>query len=461
MRAQIYKTWDRVHSSFWFLPAVMAGGAIALAFLTVALDPPVTNWVRQNWGWTFTGGAEGTSAVLGCIAASMITLAGVVFSMTLVTLSLASTQLGPRLLRNFMRDTTTQAVLGTFIATFLYCLLVLRTIRRANEVVFVPHLSASLGVLLAVVSVGVLIYFIHHVSVSIQANEIVAVVGTELIEGIERMFPANIAQGTEHGAEQAASRMPTEPPDAALPEVFAQEASPLGATGDGYIQFIDTAALTALAAQEDVLLRLEQGPGHYVVAGCPLVRIWPANRLSDQFVNRVNAAFVLGNQRTSGQDIEFMVNQLVEIAVRALSPGINDPFTAMMCVDHLGSALCRLVQRDMPSPLHHDAQDQLRVVMPVITFSDITDAAFNQIRQYGRSCAAVTIRLLETIAVIAEFAHRSEDCATLLRHAEMIVRGARGGLSEDEDRREAEKRYQTAKRLLNRTTDSDSDICGL
>lgn len=133
----------------------------------------------------------------------------------------------------------------------------------------------------------------------------------------------------------------------------------------------------------------------------------------------------------------------------------------MMCVDHLGSALCRLVQRDMPSPLHHDAQDQLRVVMPVITFSDITDAAFNQIRQYGRSCAAVTIRLLETIAVIAEFAHRSEDCATLLRHAEMIVRGARGGLSEDEDRREAEKRYQTAKRLLNRTTDSDSDICGL
>ena len=453
MRAQIYKTWDRVHSSFWFLPAVMAGGAIALAFLTVALDPPVTNWVRQNWGWTFTGGAEGTSAVLGCIAASMITLAGVVFSMTLVTLSLASTQLGPRLLRNFMRDTTTQAVLGTFIATFLYCLLVLRTIRRANEVLFVPHLSASLGVLLAVVSVGVLIYFIHHVSVSIQANEIVAVVGTELIEGIERMFPENIEQGTE-------------PPDAALPEVFAQEASSVGATGDGYIQFIDTAALTALAVEEDVLLRLEQGPGHYVVAGCPLVRIWPGNRLSskgpgDQFADRVNAAFVLGNQRTSGQDIEFMVNQLVEIAVRALSPGINDPFTAMMCVDHLGSALCRLVRRDMPSPLHHDSEDQLRVVMPVITFSDITDAAFNQIRQYGRSCAAVTIRLLETIAVIAGFTHRLEDRATLLRHAEMIVRGARSGLSEDDDRREAEKRYQTAKRLLNTAADSDSDLCGL
>lgn len=457
MRAQIYKKWNRVHSSFWFLPAVMAGGAITLAFLTVAFDPQVTSWVRQNWGWTFTGGAEGTSAVLGCIAASMITLAGVVFSMTLVALSLASTQLGPRLLRNFMRDTTTQAVLGTFIATFLYCLLVLRTVRRADEVLFVPHLSASLGVLLAVVSVGVLIYFIHHVSVSIQANEIVAVVGTELIEGIERMFPENIEQRTEHGTV----RIPTEPPDAALPEVFAQEASPLGATRDGYIQFIDTDALVALAVQEDVILRLEQGPGHYVAAGCPLVLIWPGNRLSDQFADRVNAAFALGNQRTSRQDIEFMVNQLVEIAVRALSPGINDPFTAMMCVDHLGSALCRLVRRDMPSPLHHDAQDQLRVITLVVTFSDITDAAFNQIRQYGRSCAAVTIRLLETIAVIARFAHRPADRATLLRHADMIVRGACGGLSEDEDRREAEKCYRIANRLLNRPADSDSDRCGL
>ena len=461
MRAQIYKTWDRVHSSFWFLPAVMAGGAIALAFVTVALDPLVTNWVRRNWGWTFTGGAEGTSTVLGSIAASMITLAGVVFSMTLVALSLASTQLGPRLLRNFMRDTATQAVLGTFIATFLYCLLVLRTVRRADEVLFVPHLSASLGVLLAVVSVGVLIYFIHHVSVSIQANEIVALVGTELIEGIERMFPENI----EQRAEQGTARIPTESPDAALPEVFAREASPLGATGDGYIQFIDTDALIALAVQEDVIFRLEQGPGHYVAAGCPLVLIWPENRLSsegpgDQFVNHVNAAFALGNQRTSRQDIEFMVNQLVEIAVRALSPGINDPFTAMMCVDHLGSALCRLARRDMPSPLHHDAQDKLRVITPVVTFSDITDAAFNQIRQYGRSCAAVTIRLLETIAVIAGFAHRPEDRATLLRHADMIVRGACGGLSENEDRREAEKCYRTANRLLNRPADSDSDICG-
>jgi len=448
MRVQVFKTLDRIRSSFWFLPAVMAGGAMVLAFATVALDTPVTDWLTLNWGLTFTGGAEGASSLLGAIAGSMITIAGVVFSMTLVALSLASSQLGPRLLRSFMRDTKTQMVLGTFVATFLYCLLVLRTIRRAEEIVFVPHLSVALGVLLAVVSVGVLIYFIHHVSVSIQANEIVARVGTELIEEIERLFPESIGRG--------APRIPAEPPDADFLDSFDREARPIGSAGDGYLQFVDGDALMALAMQEDVVIRLERRPGHYVVATRPLALVWPGDRVTDQLVDRVNAAFALGNQRTSGQDIEFAVNQLVEIAVRALSPGVNDPFTAVTCVDHLGSALCRLAERDMPSPYRHDTQDQLRLITPVFTFPDVTDAAFNQIRQYGRSSTAVTIRLLETIAEVAGSVHRSEDRVALLRHARMIARGAGGGLPEDEDRHEVEKRFQSANRLLSEAPDSSS-----
>lgn len=447
MRAQVFKTWNRVRSSFWFIPTVMAGGAMVLAFTTVALDTPVTDWLTLNWGWAFNGGAEGASSLLGAIAGSMITIAGVVFSMTLVALSLASSQLGPRMLRNFMRDTTTQTVLGTFIATFLYCLLVLRTIRRADEIAFVPHLSVHIGVLLAVVSVGVLIYFIHHVSVSIQANEIVARVATELIEGIERLFPEDIGRG--------APRIPTAPPDAGFLDTFAREARPVGSAGDGYLQFVDGDALMALAMEEDVVIRLERHPGHYVVAARPLVLVWPGDRVTDKFVDRVNSAFALGNQRTPGQDIEFGVNQLVEIAIRALSPGVNDPFTAITCVDHLGSALCRLAQRDMPSPYRHDTQDQLRVIMPVFTFPDVTDAAFNQIRQYGRSSTAVTIRLLETIAEVAGSVHRPEDRAALLRHAKMIIRGASGGLPEDEDRQEVRERFQSASQLLSESPDSN------
>lgn len=439
MRIQGFKTWERAHSSFWFIPALMASGAMLLAVITVALDTEVTDWMAHNWGLTFTGGAEGASSLLGAIAGSMITIAGVVFSMTLVALSLASSQLGPRLLRSFMRDTTTQMVLGTFVATFLYCLLVLRTVRRTDEIIFVPHLSVSLGVLFAVVSVGVLIFFIHHVSVSIQANEIVARVGKELIADIERLFPEDI------GREAPATS--TQPRNAEFLDRFEREARPIKSSRDGYLQFVDGDALMALAMQDDLVIRLLQRPGHYVVASRPLALAWPASRLSDSLIERVNAAFALGNQRTSGQDIEFAVNQLVEIAVRALSPGVNDPFTAVTCVDHLGSALCRLAQRDMPSPYRYDSEDQLRIIAPVFTFADVTNAAFNQIRQYGRSSTAATIRLLETIAITAEMVNCPEDRATLLRHATMIARGA-DGLPEDEDRREVEERYQSVKQLL-------------
>lgn len=436
MRVGIFKYWDRVRSSFWFLPTVMAGGAVALSFVSIAMDDWVTDWLSLTFGWTFTGGAEGASSVLGAVAGSMITLAGVVFSMTLVALSLASSQLGPRLLRNFMRDTATQLVLGTFVSTFLYCLLVLRTIRRAEESAFVPHMSVTLGVLFAVASVGVLIYFIHHVSVSIQANEIVARVGAELIEGLDRLFPEHIGRG--------APQIPKEPPTVDFLDAFDREARPVGSDGDGYVQFIDPEALMALAIEEDVVVRLERTPGHYVVAGSPLVLVWPGNRIVDQLKDRVNAAFILGNQRTSGQDVEFAINQLVEVAVRALSTGLNDPFTAIACVDHLGSALCRLATRDRPSPYRHDKQDKLRVIARNVTFPAITDAAFNQIRQYSHSSASVLIRLLEIIALIAGFAHRPGDRAALLRHAEMIVRGARNGLSEADDRQAVEERYQAA-----------------
>ncbi len=439
MKMGIFKYWDRVRSSFWFLPTVMAGGAVALSFVSVALDERVTDWLSLTWGWTFTGGAEGASSVLGSVAGSMITLAGVVFSMTLVALSLASSQLGPRLLRNFMRDTATQVVLGTFVSTFLYCLLVLRSIRRVEESPFVPHLSVTLGVLFAVVSVGVLIYFIHHVSVSIQANEIVARVATEVIEGLDSQFPEHIGQG--------APEVPREPPDLDFLDTFDREARPVGSGGDGYVQVIDAEALMALAIQEDVVIRLERRPGHYVVAGRPLVLVWPGDGVVDPFSDRVNSAFVLGNQRTVGQDVEFGVNQLVEVAVRALSPGLNDPFTAIACVDHLGSVLCRLATRDWPSPYRHDEQATLRVIARSATFPAITDAAFNQIRQNAHSSAAVMIRLLETITVVAGFARRPGDRAALLRHAEMIVRGARDSLPEAEDRRTVEERYQTARQL--------------
>ena len=420
----------------------MACLAVALALSAVTLDRAVADDWLQSLGLSYSGGAEGASLLLGTVAGSMIAIAGTVFSMTLVALSLASSQLGPRLLRNFMRDTANQVVLGTFVATFVYCLLVLRTIRRADEVTFVPHLSVSIGVLLAMVSIGVLIYFIHHVSVSIQADEVVARVGRELKDGIGRLFPGQFGQlgpGT-----------PTAPAEAELPAAFEREARSVGALEDGYLQLIDADALMAVAGKEDLLLRLERRPGHYLVKGQTMVMVWPGERVTEALVAQLNEAFVLGNQRTATQDVEFSFLQLVEIAVRALSPGINDPFTAIACVDRLGSALCRLARCDMPSPLRFDPNRRLRLVAPASTFSEIVDTAFNQIRQSARSNPAVAIRMLDAIAQVAGHVQQAQDAACLQRHADMIVRGAREAVPEAEDRLAVEARFMAASQVPRR-----------
>lgn len=440
MKTMLLKYWDRVRSSFWFVPSAMAVAAIALAFATVAVDELMAEKLLQMPRWIYTGGADGASLLLSTIAGSMITIAGVVFSMTLVALSLASSQLGPRLLRNFMRDAANQLVIGTFVSTFVYCLLVLRTIRRADETLFVPHLAVSVGVLLAVVSLAVLIYFIHHVAVSIQADQVIAHVSEELIEGIEHLFPEPMGESeAQRGSETL---------DSGWPAAFDREARPVAATEDGYVNFVDPDALMKLAVQEKLLVHLQSRPGHYIVKGRPLVMVWPGERVTDQLVSQVRDAFVLGAQRTASQDIEFSVNQLVEIAGRALSPGINDPFTAITCVDRLGSALCRLAQREIPSRYRFDEHGVLRMIARAPTFADIVDASFNQIRQHARSNAAVTIRLLETIAVIAQVVRHPLDRAALQRHVAMIARGARDGLPEAEDRKAVAQRYQTAVRLL-------------
>ena len=227
---------------------------------------------------------------------------------------------------------------------------------------------------------------------------------------------------------------------------------------DGYLQAIDSDVLMSLASDEDALFRLERRPGQYVVKGCPLVTVWPGDRATDALQEQVNAAFVLGHQRTAAEDILFPIHQIVEIALRALSPGINDPFTAITCVDRLGSALHRLAQRDMPSWFRLDEKDRLRVVAPAVTFPEIVTASFGPIRQYARSSAVVTLRLLESITVVAKAAHRPDDRAALRRQAEMIVRGAREALPEEGDRRAVESCFHDACRALGASGPAQSQM---
>jgi len=440
MKTRFLALWDALRSSLWFVPALMAAAAIGLSFATVALDEAIKHKVLENVGWLWAGGPEGARGLLSTVAGSMITVAGVVFSITIVALSLASSQFGPRLLRNFMRDTGNQVVLGTFIATFLYCLLVLRTVRGADGSEFVPYVSITVALALAVASLGVLIYFIHHASVSIQVSTVIEVVDRELDAAIDRLFPEEL------GREVPEQQQPEDKGE--VPEGFEREVHPVAAITSGYLQAIDAGALMKVATERDLIFRVRHRPGRFVMPGGDLVLAWPGARVDQALGEQIRAAFILGSERTLTQDVEFALNQLVEVAVRALSPGMNDPFTAVSCVDRLGAALCRLATRVLPAPHRYDEDGNLRVIADVVTFAGAVDAAFTQIRQYGRTSMAVTVRLLDTIGGIAAYTRREEDRAALLRQAVMIERGGRETLSDEWDREEVEKHFQAVVRML-------------
>jgi uncharacterized membrane protein len=444
MKLRLMEVWESLRGSYWFLPTMLALASMLLAAVTLRIDEAIGRERANSWGWLYTGGASGARDVLAAIAGSTITVAGTTFSITIAVLQLTSGQYGPRLLRNFMRDAGNQAVLGTFIATFLYCLLVLRRVQGIDDFEFVPHLSVTVGTALGIISVGVLIYFIHHIATSIQAANVIAVAGREMDAAIDRLFPEMIGRGAE--ADE------TPPVDPALPPRIDEEAAPLTSHTSGYVTAVDGDRLLAFAQQHDAILCLERRPGHFAIVDRPLARVWPSDRATDALCNDVNSAFNFGAERTQTQDAEFPINQLVEIAVRALSPGINDPFTAITCIDRLTAGLCRLTSRQMPSPYRYDEAGKLRVIAVPPTFDGLVDAAFNQIRQYGATSVAVTIRLLEAITTVAGCVQTSQQRAALLRHAAMVHRDGSNATGDPSDRADIDQRYAAAQSALTQST---------
>ena len=425
--------WDSLQSSYWFVPTLMVAIAIGLSFLAINLDETLDTDLIEAFGWTYAHDADGARTILSTIAGSSITVATTVFSITIVALQLASSQFGPRLLRNFMQDRGNQLVLGTFISTFMYCLLVLRTIQGQENGHFLPQISVTFSVVLAALNLVVLIYFIHHAAESIQADNVIDRVSQELHNEVERLFPQQLG----HGKQQPLDN----------PVDFERVAQPVKSTNAGYIQVIDDQLLMKIAKQHNLLLRLLHRPGHFVVEQKDLVMVYPGERVSKKLTEKINKAFIVGSQRTQQQDLEFSIEQLVEIAVRALSPGINDPFTAIRCIDHLSAVLCRLAQKEIPSPYRYEEGDKLRIVANPTTFTGAVDTAFNLIRQNSASDVAVTVRLLGAIAVIAPYTERREDRWALKRQAQMIWRSS--SQSEEGDRMAVEQQYLTVKKVLN------------
>ncbi|MGZ6621702.1 MAG: DUF2254 domain-containing protein [Solirubrobacteraceae bacterium] len=423
--------WRReaLRTNLWLVPTIEVVVAVALYFGTHALDKAALSGSITLPSWMTFGTADAARQILTTLAAAVITVVGIVFSITIVTLTLASTQFGPRMLRNFIRDRGTQFTLGTFVATFVYATLVLISIgpgsRGKN---FVPHLSITTAVGLVTLSMAVLIYFIHHIAVSIQLPHVIASIAKDLSRAID--------------AEASDDRVSLES-GPSVPELLRRMTDAGGAVpapASGYLQFIQHETLIAPAAEKDAVIRLLHRPGHFVVRGHPLATVWPPGA-ADAVSRALRVAHITGSNRTLAQDLAFAVDQLVEIAIRALSPAVNDTFTALTCIDWLGESLCKVTTLWLPLRVHRDSHGYVRVITAHVSYARLIERAFEKIRQAGREMPAVFIRQLEALSKIAQHTTTEEQRALLLEQAGLILEASEQSVSQAADRADVQRAY--------------------
>ncbi|TVV77353.1 DUF2254 domain-containing protein [Sphingomonas solaris] len=435
MKGRLLKFGDDLRQSYWFLPTIMAFAAVLLAGGMIWLDSYEGSAWMDQFAWLYASRPSGARQVLSSIGGSMITVAGTVFSVTIAAVVYASGQYGPRLLSNFMSDRGNQVTLGTFIATFLYCLIVLRTVRSPEEsggVGFVPNMALLIGVLLAVCSIAVLIFFIHHVPSKIHINSVIEDVGDRLLKEIDHRFPSFIGTAPGEGdAPGDLARIPATFRDDAT-SADAEQRQLVKAKRTGYVQIVDDDVLMEQARRRDLVLRLQYQPGDFVHAGRALVEAWPPGRCDDDLAREIRSAFSVGARRSALQDLRFLVDELVEIAARALSPGVNDPFTAITCLDWLSAAVSTLAKRRLPSRLRLDEDGALRVIAHPITFESIVDRSFGALVQYCATDMLAALRFIRALGEVSLDCDEPNRVATLgryLDHLEALAVGKLDGFN--------------------------------
>ncbi len=417
MITRLLTIWASVHASLWALPLAIVAGAGVLAYAALNID---LNVGGSAW-FLFNGDSNQAPQFLSSLVTAMITMATLVVSITMVVLTLAAQQLGPRLIRNFMSDRRTQGTLGLFVGTVVYLLLVLRGAYGPED--SVPNLAVTGGTVLVLICVVTLVLFVHHLAYSIIADNVIDRVGARLDADVIRMMPTD------------ATEQPEEPK-------LKQQGAPVHLSHGGYVQAIDYDGIVAAACAADAHVELAIRPGQHALPGRVFAYITPKKAAeNDGLCQAVVGAMVIGRERTSVQDIEFSVRQLVEIALRALSPGINDPDTANAVVDRMTLSLGLIMTRSPAKSVWRDGGGKTRLVTPVSTFEGICDAAFNQIRQ--QALPAVLIRMADNIGQLLEQADDLHRPA-LEKHLKLVLDAGKRSIPAEEDLKDLEARAAKA-----------------
>ncbi len=432
MLARVQVVWEWLSTSLWFVPVVMTLFAIAAAAVTTQLHPAPTDLPGAVW-WLDAGSAADAARQLSALLTALVTMATLAISITMVVLTLAAGQLGPRLIRNFMADRRTQIILGAFLSSMVYFVCVLRVLRASMTDAEVPHVAVTLATFLFLGSVFGLFFFIHHLARSIVSDAAIAGVGAQLDNEILRQLGPCEEEDT--GGEDEAE------PDTRF-------WTPVSLDHGGYVQVVDLDAIGAAACACDAMVALDFRAGHHLLAGGRHAAVSRPDALDKGLRDAIADAIVLGGQRTPVQDLEFSVRQLVEVALRALSPGINDPFTAIAVVDRLGESLALMMRRAPPNRHWRDPDGKVRVTIHVSDFDGVADAAFNQIRQSAGGHADVLIRLLETLGALADQARWPAHRRVLARHVRMVAEAGRRSLAERADLAVLDARRATTERRL-------------
>ena len=439
MTARLKALWFGINASYWFLPAIFSLIALVTATFTIWLDRTGWSSFLNDINWLQPARPDGASNMLSVIAGTMIGVASTVFSITIAAVAYASGNYGPRLLTNFMEDRGNQFSLATFIGTFVYSITVLRSVRGEDEAPsnlesigsglpgFVPQFSLLITFGLTLLSVAVLVYFLNHIPASIRINTVLEGIGSRLLKEIQKRFP---------DSNSGRHVQPT------------PEGTPIVAKGTGYIQAIGFESLEQLAKRENGKLKLAVRTGDFVHPDVTIAYWADMDVVEDTPDDEVRGAFSLGSMRTPAQDMQFLIDELVEIGLRALSPGINDPFTAVTAVHWLGAATAELAQRDLTRSFAKDGEGQ-HLVLLEDDFSHFVERGFGAMRSAvatNRIATLVTFDALVDTATTLDDETRRQD---IMREGELLVLQAREHLVGPE-LHAVEARYQSFRNRIER-----------